>query len=264
MYYDDAERRLSSSEASRESLAAAAPAEHSSATLAGTTATTQGNEGHNEQTTDGTALDPTGSGDAGNASKDDERSIADGDELARHLAGSSPSSWGSLEAVDEPPKNEAKEGNAEEESPRQVSSPISIDDDARENPNADDVTWENSATSTSNAQGEDGREQQDTTAEKTDGSGSNDGPNDGDNNGSSRLPEVGDDNTTTRSVSSRAKAEEDHPGEAEVDAELETDKLLFDIEGDDDSVGADPLIAESEAPPSEYGDDFDDFEDEED
>lgn len=269
-YFGDAKRRRSSSVPSRESLAAAAPAEYSPTTVAkecaeDSTATTKGQEVRNQQTEDcGSTLDTPGNEDVENATKDKESRVPEGDGFYRTLAGSGPSSWGSFEAVGEPQKNEAKEGDTEERSVRPVSSAVSTDDDARENPNVDMTTGEKSTTSTSNIKSDDrGGGHQVTVDEKTDGlsssgasprSGSNGSPNDGDNNTSSPLPELGDDNTLTRSSSSRAVTEKDHP-----------DKLLFDIEGDGESVGDDPLCGENGATPSEYGDDFDDdFEDEED
>lgn len=273
VYHADDKRLPSLSVPSTESLAAAASVEHRSATVAkeceeGAIATTQGQEGHREQTADDGTLNPAGSEDAESASKDKD-SRAAGDELARDLIGSGPSSWGSFEAVDEPPKNEATQGNTEEGSEKPVSSPTSADVDSRENPNAEVMTGVNGITSTSNIKGDDGGEKQAAADAKTGGvtsdaslrSGSSGSPTDGDRNRSSSLPEVGD-NTITRSASSHTVTEKDPEGQDEVDAELETNKLLFDIGDDGDSAVDDPLVGENEAAPSEYGDDFDDFEDE--
>lgn len=265
VHYDDPKRRLSSSVPSRESLEAAASAEHPSATVAkeceeGTTPTTQGREGEKEQTADyASSLDPAGRGDAESASKDKESRVAEGDELAHNLPKSSPSSWGSFDVDGEPPNNGAEEENSQEETARPVLSQTSFDADARETPNVDVRMLEKSITSTSNIKTEEGGEQQVTVGEKT--SGSNGSPNESDNNRSSPRSEVGDDNTVTRSVSSHAVTEKAHQGEV-VDVELETDNLLFDIGGDGDSDGDDPLAGEDGPAPSEYGDDFDDFEDE--
>lgn len=279
VYNEDTERRLSSSVPSRESLAAAASVENPSPTSSAkeceerNTAATQGQGRNKVQTADGSILDPAGSGDAENASKVKESRVAEGGELAHNLAESVPSPWGSFEAVGEPPDNEAKEQNTDEGSVGPVSWPTSTTIDVQENPNAYAMNLKNSTTrSTRNTKSGDGGEQQVTAAKTTGGlasdasarSGSNGSPNDGDNNSSSPLPEVGEDHTITRSISSHAATEKDHQGDVDVDTELETDKLLFDIEGDGDSVGDGPLIGENGAAPSEYGDDFDDFEDDED
>eukprot|EP00903_Cladosiphon_okamuranus_P013688 g12747.t1 len=277
VYNEDTEGRLLSSVPSQESLTAAASVEYPSPKSSAkeceedTTATTQTQGRNNEQTVDGSIQDRAGSGAEKSARKDKESGVAEEYELARSLIKPGPS-WGSSEAVGEPPNDKTKEGNSEEGSVRSVSSRTSTVADAREMPNVDVVTGENSTSSTRNTKSSGGRERKVTAAKKTDGLPSDASPssvshgssNDGENTSSSPLPEVRDDNSITRSVSSRAVTEKDYQTEIEADAELETDKLLFGIDGDGDSASDEPLIGENGAVPSEYGDDFDDFEDEED
>lgn len=267
VYFEDG--KLSSSAPLRESLVEAL-VECSSTTAAkvrgeGTTATTTGQEGLDEHTADcGSKVGPPGDGGhVENAGKDNESTVAEGDEPAYDLHKSDPS-WSSSEAVGEPPTIEAnKDETTEEGSVRPIPSPDSTDIDARENSNAD---VEKSATSTSSIRSDDGVEQQAATAGTTDGlpsdasprSGSNGSPNDGDNKRLSPLSKAGDDTMITQSVSSHAGTENGHEGEEDVDAALEMNKLLSDVDDD-------PLIGGNGATPSEYGDDFDDdFEDEDD